>query len=297
MRVTLSGLTGKTSEKTFFADGTLNGLRIAARVQKFFGFGDPSQIIIFNLSPDTRSALKRYQTSILIETCWRDGPQGGQWREAFFGGLLNYQTYRSGTDIVTVIYALSGLDAASRAEYEQTYQYGRTVKDVFIDLCTQLASQSNGQITFDEKNVIGFPYEIIGESGWSATGYIKDSIHRLAQEKGFSWSITDREIRATSDRTMSGKIHTIKEPELISANINLSTNLEFESGFSFECQYNPNILPHDGIIIQSSIPENSGRFSQPYKVNQVTHDLDTHSSNSFITSGTCSFPIGMTSNG
>ncbi len=292
IRLSISGLANGIPDKVFIADGSMNNLRISARIQKFFGIGDPTQIIIFNLSPETRSALQRSETNFIIETCWRDGHRGGDWEEVFYGGMLNVETYRSGSEIVTVIHSISGLDALSRATLNKTY-CGITVRDVMVDLCRELSSASNGKVKLDESNLVAIPRESIGEYGWSANGYIKTSIQRLAKEYGFSWSISGRDIRASKDEIIGGKVHIIKDPELIDVNPQFATNLQFDAGLSFTCQYNAAIIPHDGVRIQSSIPENRERFNRAYKINKLIHDIDSHNSQSFITRGTAFFPIGM----
>ncbi len=291
IELTASGLNG-VPDKVFIADGSRNTLRISARIQKFFGIGDPTQIMIFNLDDDTAASLKRQEATFQIKTCWRDGSRGGDWEEVFYGTMLNSETYRSGAEKVTVIYSISGLDALSRARMNKTW-CNTDVRTVFVEMCQELSQQSGGKVQFDEKNLVAIPRTKIGDDGWSAHGYIKSSMQDLAKSFQFSWSISGREIRASKDGVIGGKIHVIKDPELIDVNPQFNTALQMDAGLSFSCQYNAGIQPHDGVKVISSIPSNRDRFQKAYKINRVIHDLDSHSANSFITRGDATFPIAM----
>ncbi len=291
IRLTLSGFSNNSVDKIYTADGSENRLRIAARISKQFSMSTPTNIMICNLSPDTRSSLERGKTKIKIETCWRDGPRGGDWEEAFFGNLMSSQTYRSGTDLVTTIFAIPGLDGLSRANKNKMYK-SISVKDVVNELAQEVASKSNGSVTCDQKNCQGIEGKI-GEEGWGATGECKNSLNRLSYQYGFSWSITDKQFRATGDKTKGNKVTTIQDPELIDINPRFSGNLQWVTGISWTCQYNAALLPHDGIRFKSSIPENNQRYGDTYKIIEVTHDIDSHSSQSFITSGSAyAIPMG-----
>lgn len=288
IRLTIKGLSN-TADKIFTADGSMDRLRISARVQKFAGLGDPTQIIVYNLSPETRSGLQRQKTKLILEACWRDGKRGGDWSEVFRGDLMSAETYRSGPEIVTVMNSISGLDSLVRETYQRTWR-ATSVRSAVVELARCFEKEG---ITVDEKDIVGIDGMFFeADRCWNATGQVKNSLDRLAHQFRFTWGITDDRFRASSDTKVFGKITTIQGDDLIDVNPKFSTPLQWSKGINFVCKFNPSINPHEGVRVLSSLPENRDMFGHVYKILQLTHDLDSHNSDSFITSGT-SFTVPM----
>ena len=86
----------------FKSDGTLEGLRVTGTFQKtLMGMPQPSQISIYNLSRDTRNAIKGSLTKITVEAGWNNTDL----RKVFQGSIMSSSSERSGPDIVTKLVA------------------------------------------------------------------------------------------------------------------------------------------------------------------------------------------------
>lgn len=278
IRVEISGLRNGGSRE-YESNGTLRNLRIAATIQKSIGLSEPAQIQITNLSADTRANLQRQKTKIRVSAGWDQGNRAGMC-ECFYGDLQNSMTSKTkdGKDLVTTIFALSGIDALAKESEYKTYK-GESVVAVVKELARKLEN-----VSVDDKDIQGIEGRI-PDDGWSAVGTVRQSLDSLGRQYGFAWSIIDNRFMACSDRHEFGRITQVRSPYLIDINPIFNTPLEYETGITWRCTFEPDLLPFNGVNIQSSISDMAKEYSGVYRVHKVVHSLDCYASNSFQTSG------------
>ena len=173
----------------FKSDGTLEGLRVTGTFQKtLMGMPQPSQISIYNLSRDTRNAIKGSLTKITVEAGWNNTDL----RKVFQGSIMSSSSERNGPDIVTKLVALPGYGSLVRGVSSVTFGAGTPVSVA----AQKLASDLPG-MTVQGGNFQGVAGNI-GPRGWSYAGATKDGLTRLGEEHGFSWSVQDGEVTAAS---------------------------------------------------------------------------------------------------
>jgi len=72
----------------FASDGTMNGLRVSANIQKtLMGLPSPSTIKVYNLSDDTRNAVKKGLTKLTLQAGWENTNMATIYK----GSIMNVQ--------------------------------------------------------------------------------------------------------------------------------------------------------------------------------------------------------------
>ena len=207
----------------FKSDGTLEGLRVTGTFQKtLMGMPQSSQISIYNLSRDTRNAIKGSLTKITVEAGWNNTDL----RKVFQGSIMSSSSERSGPDIVTKLVALPGYGSLVRGVSSVTFGAGTPVSVA----AQKLASDLPG-MTVQGGNFQGVSGNI-GPRGWSYAGATKDGLTRLGEEHGFSWSVQDGEVTAIGDRFMLGSYVELNGENggLISIAPTLTGPMQIQSG-------------------------------------------------------------------
>ena len=119
----------------FKSDGTLEGLRVTGTFQKtLMGMPQPSQISIYNLSRDTRNAIKGSLTKITVEAGWNNTDL----RKVFQGSIMSSSSERNGPDIVTKLVALPGYGSLVRGVSSVTFGAGTPVSVAAQKLASDL---------------------------------------------------------------------------------------------------------------------------------------------------------------
>lgn len=274
IRLSFSGMSGGRTS-TMEATGKITDYHITATIHKeIMGLPPSTEIIIRNLSPDTRKAFVKNETKVRIEAGWDFGPFAGL-RECFVGELLSSESYRRGPTIETKIAAMSGLNGLSKAHAEKTYP-SIPVRNVIFDLASKIEG-----VTYDASLVKGIKGKI-GERGWSCCEDVKDALTKLAREFSFSWTIIDGKFHAIGDKEAFGVTATLEDPYLINVNPMLSGPQRVVTGVKFSSTYTPGVKPMYYTRIKSTVDNsNDGE----YRVNVARHFLDCYADNGFQTHG------------
>jgi hypothetical protein len=271
--VTFTGA-GKTS--IYETTGRQDGLRISAAIIKAVnGLPGASNIMLYNLSPETRGAFVRNQTMVKIEAGWDQGSNSGI-QKAFSGHVLSAGHSRAGADIVTTVRATSGIDDLMQEEERKTWKQGYPVWDIVMELAGKLPG-----VTVDPAKIKDIDM-VVGRKGWSWAGSVIPALAALGREYGFSWTVIDDVFQAVKDgKSNFGICATLKEPYLIEVNAVLAGPLQLATGIQAKCAFNPLIMPGFNIQINSALAK---KFNgADYRVASVTHNLDCFASNSFTT--------------
>jgi hypothetical protein len=279
--VTFSGLdmapgVGAGKTLTYESTGESDKLRISAKIAKgVLGAMAPTKIHIWNLSRDTKKALARERTKITIKAGWDHGPGSGL-SVAFTGEYLTAFTRRNGPDYITEINALSGFYALSETAVSIKWRQGQSVREVV----KQLAGMLPG-VKVDDANIIGIE-GVIGEKGWAETAPAGQILGKLKEHYGFDWSIIDDSFYACGRNAQGKKIVAIRQNDLMDVSPILVSPRQFEFGVSWQCRFNPALIPGNQVRIMSNTePQLNG----VYRIDTLAHDLDCFSRRSFITHG------------
>lgn len=251
----------------FKSDGTLEGLRVTGTFQKtLMGMPQPSQISIYNLSRDTRNAIKGSLTKITVEAGWNNTDL----RKVFQGSIMSSSSERSGPDIVTKLVALPGYGSLVRGVSSVTFGAGTPVSVA----ARKLASDLPG-MTVQGGNFQGVAGNI-GPRGWSYAGSTKDGLTRLGEEHGFSWSVQDGEVTAIGDRFMLGSYVELNGENggLISIAPTLTGPMQIQSGVKIKALYVPGISAGHSIKVNSTL---NPRLSGTYRIHTMSINIDAYS--------------------
>ena len=250
------------------SDGTLNGLRVSASINKtVMGQPQPSTISIWNLAADTRDAIRARLAKITLRAGWKNTDS----HVAFQGSVMSVVSERSGPDIVTKIQALPGFGALQRSVTSRTFAQGMTVADVVAELAASLPG-----VTVSRERITGVS-GTVARQGWSYAGSTRDALTRLADEFGFSWSIQDGIFQAVGDRSVLGGAlidFNGTDGGLISVTPLLSGPLQARTGVRVQALYVPGTVPGSLVRVTSGV---SPKLSGEYRISKATYSLDTFS--------------------
>ena len=272
MRVTLGPLeeykdAKKGSTIQFVSDGTFNGLRVTASIQKtIMVLPQPSVIDIYNLSSDTRNAIKKSLTKITLEAGWRNT----DYRTVFQGSVVSVYSEKQGADIVTHLLCLPGYGAVIQGASSATFGPATPITTVIEQLGKDLPG-----VIVDQKNFKGCEGRI-GGRGWSCHGTTKQALTDLAEEYGFSWSIDDGKLVCIGDRFMLASSYTFDSERsgLISITPVLSGPFQITTGVRIKALCIPGLTVGSSIKIDSKLTE---KFSGTYSIHNATISMDAYS--------------------
>lgn len=252
----------------FASDGTMNGLRVSASIQKtIMGLPSPSTIKVYNLSNDTRNAVRRGLTKLTLQAGW----ENTNLATIYKGSIINVQNVRSGADIVTSFLVLPGFGALAMGASSVTFGPGTSV----VTAIEQLGKDLPG-VTITPENFKGIDGRI-GGKGWSYAGATKDGLNRLAEEYGFSWSIQEGTLKCMGDKFMLGSSVELNGDNggLVNISPILSGPLQWVTGVKIRALYVPGITVGSSVKVTSKLNKS---LSGTYRVHTIGIDMDTYSS-------------------
>lgn len=269
IRVSFSGL--KPLEST----GKPDALKITATIHKELSVMPPTtEILLHNLSENSRNALNENRVMVTIAAGWEQGPFAGL-NECFKGTLLSAESNRAGPDIITRVYAMSGIYGLSNAHIEKTYKPGQKVADVVKELAGKIEG-----VMVDPAKIKGIKGSI-PDGGWSWCGKVKDGLTKLGDEFSFSWTIVDDVFQAIGEGSSFGNTANVEEPYLISVNPILTGPQRLKKGLRWACTYKPTLIPGHFATVRSKL---ASQHNGVYRVNTVTHFLCCYADNGFTSS-------------
>lgn len=252
----------------FASDGTLSGLRVTANIQKtLMALPSPSSIKVYNLSSDTRNAVRKGLTKITLQAGWNNTDLV----TIFKGSVMNVQSERSGPDVITTFLALPGFGALAMGASSATFGSGTPVASVVEKLGKDLPG-----VTVNKDSFHGVEGNIRGK-GWSYAGSTRDGLNRLAEEYGFSWSIQEGTLKCIGDKFALGSSIEIngKSGGLVNISPILTGPLQWVTGVKIKALYVPGITVGSSVKVSSEL--NKG-LSGTYRAHTISIDLDAYSS-------------------
>jgi hypothetical protein len=275
----------KSVAAKFVGDGTNDHFRIKVEVRAALpATANPTIVQIYNLSPALRASLHKAGqsgTRLEIVVGWQNQPM----TTIFTGTLLAAYHQRDGADIVTNLLSLAGYGGLVRSTISSTYVPNTPIKDIVYDIAAKIPG-----ITVD-KNNIKIPNLQIGSQGLTQFTSAKDALDNLSRTYGFSWTVDNGIFYALDDQgVLSSDSITLSpnrgpgylmrvEPIMVPPN-------QATTGVNISTTLNPFINVGCAIKLESSTNPQLNKASNinkhlkdiEYKVNSVTHSVDTHSS-------------------
>ena len=283
LRLPFTGLGSDGRTTAYEANGKGDGLYITARVQKnIHGLATPSQIMVYNLSPESRAAFRRGDTKVTLEAGWDHGPGAGL-KLCFRGSLMTAVHARAGGEIATTVNASSMLQALAKTEIHGTWRTGIPVQMIVRELAMLLPD-----VEFDPSLLTGIDRYVVGFKGWSCSGLVIDGLDQLAREFGFSWTVIDGKFMAAGDQDSFGVCAIIREPYLIDVNPILSGPLQIATGIKARCALETALMPMWRVGIESTV--NAKYNGDDYRIVSVVHNLNCQAANGFISEVTAFMP-------
>lgn len=281
IKVTFEGLSGG-GNAVYESDGTQETARIIARVEKTIqGIPNATNLMLYNLSENTRGSFLRGETKVKIEAGWDKGPRA-ELKQCFKGSLVTAFSQRAGSDIVTSINAISAIDDLNLNTINERWEAGFPVRGIVVYLANELKPGVNvdgGKIKYITGKV--------GDGGWQHCGTVRTALEALSKEFGFSWNIVDQNFQACKDLKSFGGDTKIKSPYLIDLNPVFSGQgmEQLVKGLRVRCTFDATVNPLFNISVESTVEK---RFnSGTYIVQGVVHNLDCWNASSFITEINC----------
>lgn len=249
-------------------NGNRDTLRIDTSISKSIrSLKNTATVTIYNLSEETRNALKNKSVSIKIYA----GLEGQEKEMVFGGGILAATSYRQGPNIITKLSCRTGIGPAVKAVVSTTYTHGVPVKDIV----RELASKLDG-VTVDPTNIN--VEGTIGYAGWSYAGYVSAALDKLAYQFGFSWTDQDGKFVAIQDgKSTNSKLLLDSEHGLRKVSPRLTGPLEVQEGVDIQATYCPGANPGSQVSLRSEFEKRTTSFiihSVSYTLSPKTDSWD-----------------------
>lgn len=273
IKVTFEGLSGG-GNSVYESDGTQETARIVTRVEKTIqSLPAATNLMMYNLSENTRNSFVRGQTKVRIEAGWKQGPFAGL-KQCFYGSSVTSFSQRAGSDIVTSINAISMAEDLTTTSIFKTWGPGTSVESIVKELAGKLKNIKEVRV----KDITAK----VSKGGWTHSDTVRNALERLSAEFGFSWNICDGVFQALKDKKTFGGNTVIKSPYLIDINPVFTGpgSEQIATGLRIRSTFNATVIPMFNVGVQSVIEK---RFnSGSYIVQSVVHNLDCWNKNSFI---------------
>lgn len=270
--------TGSGGSSVYECDGTQSNVRAVAKIHKVIqGIPSATNLMLWNLSPDTRNQFRFGKTKVRIEAGWDHGPFAGL-RQCFYGSLVNAVSMRAGADIVTSINAISAVDDLTLGSIRKTWNAGIQVREIVETLADMLPG-----VIVDPSRIKGFDDRKVADGGWSFASSIRCALNALSSEFGFSWTVCDRYFQAVGDKKDLGGDTAIRDPYLIDINPVFDGYgvMQTARGLRIRCAFDATVNPMYNVAVESKIED---RYNgSGYTVETVDHDLGCFSGDNFMT--------------
>lgn len=242
------------------SNGNVDTLRISASISKSIApIEDTATIQIYNLSEDTRNALRRGLSVNIFA-----GEEGQEKELVYKGGITRSLSVKNGPDIITNISCLTAQGGILMSKTAKSFSEGVELKDIV----TELASSIEG-VVVDPTNI-----EVngqIGYAGFTFIGQTKDALNNLAKQYGFTWSINDGVFKAKKDGKFTPSNIILSDSNVL-RKVSPRTDgpWSLQEGVDILARYMPNVGPWKQIKVISGLNK---QMSRTYSCHQIEYSL------------------------
>jgi hypothetical protein len=233
---------------------------------------NPGRITITNLSKNTRDRLKDEGLVFKLRAGYAGLNEVPLIKEISSGDVLDISTQRSGTEVVTTFKIGEGTKVLAEKTLDKSFAEGVSVGSVIDEFANAL------EITKGAIEGIG---DKIFNSGYSATGKVKDRLDELTQKEGLEWSVQNGEliILPEDGKTSEEAVLLTQETGLLKAfreKKNKPGKAQLADVIRFSCLLNPDVKVGREIAIFSELDEigESSLIPAFFKVRKLTFSGD-----------------------
>lgn len=209
------------------------------------------KVSIYNLNPQSRNLVndegQKYQLKAGYDGLGNSPIIG----VLSSGDVLEVETVRRGADIITQFKIGEATKALSEKTLDKSYEEGTSIKAVVNDMADQLEVA---------KGAIKGLKDLVFNSGYSATGKIKDRLDELTNKQDLEWSVQNGELQILPKDGSTDELAILltKDTGLLKAYKAKSEkggSTELKDVIRFEALLNPDIKIGRKVRIVSEINE------------------------------------------
>jgi len=162
-------------------------LRIEFEVDKHReSTSNSGSISIYNLNKESRNLINDEGQKYQLRAGYAGFGQTPILGVLSLGDVLGAETVRRGPDIITKFRIGEATKALAEKTLDKSYGEGATIKNIINDMASELEVA---------KGAIKGLKDLVFNSGYSATGKIKDRLDELAKKQDLEWSIQNGELQ------------------------------------------------------------------------------------------------------
>jgi len=208
-------------------------------------------VSIYNLNPQSRNLINDEGQKYQLKVGYAGFDNSPILEILSSGDILEVEINRRGADIVTKFKIGEGTKALSEKTLDKSYEEGTSIKSIVNDMADQLEVA---------KGAIKGLKDLVFNSGYSATGKIKDRLDELTGKQDLEWSIQNGELQILpkGSSTDEEAILLTKDTGLLKAykaKSEKSGAKELKDVIRFETLLNPSIKIGRKIKVVSEIAE------------------------------------------
>lgn len=209
------------------------------------------RISIYNLNNQSRNLINDEGQKYQLKVGYAGLGQSPILEILSLGDVLDVETIRRGPDIVTQFKIGEATKALAEKTLDKSYDEGVSVKTIVNDMADQLEVA---------KGAIKGLKDLVFNSGYSATGKIKDRLDELTGKQDLEWSVQNGELQILpkDDSTDEEAVLLTMDTGLLKAykaKSEKSGATELKDVTRFEALLNPNIKIGRKVKIVSEINE------------------------------------------
>lgn len=209
------------------------------------------RVSIYNLNPQSRNLINDEGQKYQLKVGYAGLGNSPILEILSLGDVLDVETIRRGPDIVTQFKIGEATKALSEKTLDKSYEEGTSIKTIVNDMADQLEVA---------KGAIKGLKDLVFNSGYSATGKIKDRLDELTSKQDLEWSVQNGELQILpkDDSTDEEAILLTMNTGLLKAYKAKSEKAgatELKDVTRFEALLNPNIKIGRKVHIVSEINE------------------------------------------
>ena len=233
---------------------------------------NPGKVTVTNLAKTTRDRLKDEGLVYKLRAGYAGINEAPLVKEISSGDILDISTQRSSTEMITTFKIGEGTKALAETTLDKSFEEGISF-DSIVGEFTKALDVTKGVIE-------GITQEVFN-SGYSATGKVKDRLDELTAKQGLEWSEQngERHILPQNGKTAEQAVLLTQETGLLKVfreKKNQPGQKALVDLVRFSCLLNPDIKVGREIAIFSTIDEIGDSSLSPafFKVRKVTFSGD-----------------------
>jgi len=233
---------------------------------------NPGKVTVTNLAKTTRDRLKDEGLVYKLRAGYAGINEAPLVKEISSGDILDISTQRSSTEMITTFKIGEGTKALAETTLDKSFEEGISF-DSIVGEFTKALDVTKGVIE-------GITQEVFN-SGYSATGKVKDRLDELTAKQGLEWSVQNGELHILpqNGKTAEQAVLLTQETGLLKVfreKKNQPGQKALVDLVRFSCLLNPDIKVGREIAIFSTIDEIGDSSISPafFKVRKVTFSGD-----------------------